>query len=710
MARNIRVYMLARELEVKSKDVLEILQDDLNLDVDNHMMSVNAKVADRVRRIVSGEDEAEAEEEEAPEEAAESEEESPASEEPDSDEAEPADEAEAEPRRRRPDEERRPSRRDGRQQKDAGGARVPATAEKITIDGPVTVGEMAEKLQVESAALIKGLMSLGVMATVNQQLDEDTVDLIAGELGIEVEREPDEPAGSDQRLLEYVQEPEPEQMQSRAPVVTVMGHVDHGKTTLLDTIRHTSVIDDEMGGITQHIGASTVYHHGEPIVFLDTPGHEAFTSMRARGAGVTDIVVLVVGADDGVMPQTIEAIDHAKEADVPIIVAVNKIDVPNAQPDRVRQELAGHELVPEEWGGDTIYVDISALQGDNVDELLDMIVLLAEIEELEADPSKPADGVIVEAELDLRRGPVCTVLIKNGTLHRGDPFVAGAHHGRVRAMFNSVGSEVPEAGPSTPVEVMGSSGVPEAGDLFVVMKKDATARNIAKELQEELREEELRATGPLTLEEFYRREEQKELRIVLKADVQGSLEACTRSLERIDSEEVSVRVIHAGVGAITESDIMLASASDAVVIGFNVRPNPGARRSAEQEGVDVRTYRIIYELLEEVESATRGMLDPEYRERVIGRAEVRETFQVPGGRRVAGLYVREGKVSRRARVRVVRDGRVIHEGSVDSLRRFKDDVREVASGYECGLGIENFNDVEIGDEIEAYVIEEVARE
>jgi len=709
LARNIRVYMLARELEIQSKDVLKILQEELNLDVDNHMMSVNAKVADRIRKIVAGEDEAE----EPPERTGEPETESAGKKE--EGEAREAEQPEAQRTEERTRAQKKDQSRDEaetkqeKQRSTRTGGQAVATKE-IAVDGPLTVGELAEALEVASADMIQKLMSMGIMASVNQQLDEDTIDLIGEELDIRVQRRSPEPTGVDDPLLRYVSEPDPDRLEPRAPVVTVMGHVDHGKTTLLDTIRHTSVIDDEMGGITQHMGASTVYHNDDPIVFLDTPGHEAFTSMRARGAHVTDIVVLVVGADDGVMPQTIEAIDHAKEAGVPIIVAVNKVDVPNAQPDRVRQELAGHELVPEEWGGETIYVDISALQGDNVDELMDMIVLLAEMEELQADPTQPASGVVVEAELDRQRGSVCTVLIQDGTLHRGDPFVAGAHHGRVRAMFNSLGSEVDAAGPSTPVEVMGTSGVPEAGDLFVVMEENAAARDVAKQLQQEMREEELRATGPLSLEEFYRREEQKELRIVLKADVQGSLEACTRSLERIDNDEVSVRVIHGGVGAITESDIMLASASAAVVIGFNVRPNAGARRSAEQEGVDIRTYRIIYELIEEVESATRGMLDPEFRERVIGRAEVRETFQVPGGRRVAGLYVREGNLRRRAKVRVVRDGRVIHEGDVGSLRRFQDDVREVSAGYECGLGVENFNDVEVGDEIEAFVIEEVARE
>ena len=695
MARNVRVYMLARELDVQSKEVLRILQEDLNLDVTNHMTSINNQVADRVRKIVRGED--------APGEP------SPPAEKAPAEAAKPEPQAKAKkvkkkgvsPRRRRPDRRRAPRR----------SLQVPV--EKVILTGSLTVAELAEKLRVEPLQFMQHLISIGIMANINQELDVESAALIISELGVDFEHvEPEEDDGDrgEDVLAEHIDDESADRTMPRAPVVTVMGHVDHGKTTLLDTIRRTSVIEEEMGGITQHIGASTVIHDGKPIVFLDTPGHEAFTAMRARGARVTDIVVLVVAADDGVMPQTIEAIDHAKAAGVPLIVAVNKIELPNAQPDRIRQELTAQEMVPEEWGGETIYVDISALRGDNVDEILDMILLVAEMSELEADPEQRAHGIVVEAELDKGRGAVSTVLIQGGTLRRTDPFVAGIYSGRVRAMFDDRGNPIDEAGPSTPVEVLGASGVPLAGDRFVVVENDAAARDLARTLQQEARQEELQKTTPASLEDFYDDEEShKELRIVLKGDVQGSLEACARALERIENEEVSVRVIHGGVGAINESDIMLASASGAVAIGFNVRPNAGARRSAKEQGVDIRTYRVIYELLEDIEAAITGMLAPQYRERVIGRAEVRDTFQVSGIGRIAGLYVTEGTVQRRAAVRVVRDGRVINEGRIASLRRFQDDVREVASGYECGLGIENFNDVQVGDEIEFWIQEEVPR-
>lgn len=696
MARNIRVYMLARELDIKSKEVLTILQEEMNLEVNNHMTAVNNQVADRVRRIVRGEEDAE--DQETPDEAAEA-----------SDELVEA-KPEPIPDSRRPRDAKKdrqpPDRRDRSRRQPSSGLRVPV--DHVTLSGSITVADLAEKLKVDAMALMQHLVGMGIMANINQELDVESAALIVGELGVDFDYQ-EEPEDEDEVLLEYVDEPDPDQAVPRAPVVTVMGHVDHGKTTLLDTIRHTAIAEREAGGITQHIGASTVHHDGKAIVFLDTPGHEAFTAMRARGAQVTDMVVLIVAADDGVMPQTLEAVDHAKEAGVSMIVAVNKIELPNAQPDRIRQELSGHDLVPEEWGGDTVYVDISALTGDNVDDLLDMIILMAEMEQLTADPTQKVHGVIIEAELDRGRGPVATVLVQAGTLRRGTPFVAGIYSGRVRALFNDRGETIDEAGPSTPVEVLGSSGVPEAGDLFVQMESDSEARSLSQTLQEEAREQELQPLSAVSLEEFYEQEGRKELKIVLKADVHGSLEACARALERIENEEVSVRVIHGGVGAITESDMMLASASDAVVIGFNVRPNARARDSASEQGLDVRTYRVIYELLEDVEAAITGMLAPRYRERTLGRAEVRETFQVSGTGTIAGLYVTEGMIRRRARVRLVRDGRVVHEGRIGSLKRFQDDAREVASGYECGLGLENFNDVHVGDEIEVYVVEEVAR-
>ena len=501
-------------------------------------------------------------------------------------------------------------------------------------------------------------------------------------------------------------------LKERPPVVTIMGHVDHGKTTLLDTIRHTNVTAAEAGGITQHIGAYQVEASGKKITFLDTPGHAAFTTMRARGAQVTDITVLVVAADDGVMPQTIEAINHAKAADVPIIVAVNKIDKPEANPDRVKQQLTEHGLVPEEWGGETIYVPVSALKGEGIDELLEMILLVAEVQELKANPDKRARGVVIEAELDKNRGPVATVLVQNGTLRVGDALVAGNYFGKVRAMINDRGRRVKEATPSTPVEILGLSDVPNAGDPFMVFEDEKQAREIADIRAERQRQKELKVQTRITLDDLYKQIQEgdvKELNIIIKADVQGSAEALRGGLEKIDVEGVKVKIIHSGVGAITESDIILASASNAIVIGFNVRPEPNARAMAEQEKVDLRLHRVIYDVIEEIESAMKGMLDPEYEEKVVGTAEVRQTFKVSKVGTIAGCYVTNGKVVRDGKARLIRDGVVIHEGEVDTLRRFKDDVREVAQGYECGMTLKNFNDIKEGDIIEIYVVEEVER-
>ncbi|GAX90568.1 translation initiation factor IF-2 [Effusibacillus lacus] len=571
----------------------------------------------------------------------------------------------------------------------------------------MTVGELSKLIKREPSEVIKKLLFLGIMATINQEIDTDAIELVANDFGIEVViKEP-----VDEEALDMlIEEADPSKLEERPPIVTIMGHVDHGKTTLLDAIRETNVTAQEAGGITQHIGAYQVEINGKKITFLDTPGHAAFTTMRARGAQVTDITILVVAADDGVMPQTVEAINHAKAANVPIIVAVNKMDKPDANPDRVRQELTEHGLVAEEWGGDTIFVPISAKKKEGLEHLLEMILLVAEMAELKADPSARPRGTVIEAELDKGRGPVATVLVQNGTLKVGDVVVAGKTFGKVRAMVNDRGRRVKEAGPSGPVEILGLNDVPSAGDLFVVYDDERKARALAEKRIAKERQEQLGAQSRVTLEDLYKQIQEgevKELNVIIKADVQGSVEALTGSLEKIDVAGVRVRVIHKGVGAVTESDILLATASNAIVIGFNVRPEPNAARMAESEKVDIRLYRVIYEAIEELESAMKGMLDPEFKEVIQGRVEVRQTFKVSKVGTIAGCYVTDGKITRNSQVRVLRDGIVIFEGKLDSLKRFKDDVREVASGYECGLTVENFNDIKEGDVIEAFVMEAV---
>ncbi|BCU82056.1 translation initiation factor IF-2 [Polycladomyces abyssicola] len=586
---------------------------------------------------------------------------------------------------------------------------APKLPSEIEISGPMTVGEAAKLMRREAADVIRKLMGLGVMATINQEIDTDTITLVAEEYGIKVKVKEE----IDESAFEEIEEIDaPEDLQERPPVVTIMGHVDHGKTTLLDTIRHSNITAGEAGGITQHIGAYQVEANGKKITFLDTPGHAAFTTMRARGAKVTDITVLVVAADDGVMPQTVEAINHAKAADVPIIVAVNKMDKPDANPDRVKQQLMEHGLVPEEWGGDTIFVPVSALKGEGIDELLEMILLVAEVQELKANSNKRARGVVIEAELDKGRGPVATVLVQNGTLRVGDSIVAGNYFGKVRAMVNDRGRRVKAAPPSTPVEILGLQDVPNAGDAFMVFEDEKKARAIAEKRAEKQRQQELRAQSRVTLDDLYKQIQEgevKELNIIIKADVQGSVEALRGALEKIDVEGVRVKIIHSAVGAITESDIILASASNAIIIGFNVRPETNARAAAEQEKVDIRLHRVIYDVIEEIEAAMKGMLDPEYEEKVVGSAEVRQIFKVSRIGTIAGCYVTEGKIVRDGKVRLIRDGIVVHEGEIDTLKRFKDDVREVAQGYECGLTLKNFNDIKEGDVVEVYVIQEVER-
>ncbi|KZZ82811.1 MULTISPECIES: translation initiation factor IF-2 [Bacillaceae] len=580
---------------------------------------------------------------------------------------------------------------------------------KITFTGSLTVGELAQKLYKEPSEIIKKLLMLGVMATINQDLDKDTIELIAGEYGVEVEEE----IHFDVTEFEgYDQVDKEEDHQIRPPVVTIMGHVDHGKTTLLDSIRNTKVTAGEAGGITQHIGAYQIETNGKKITFLDTPGHAAFTTMRARGAQVTDITILVVAADDGVMPQTVEAINHAKAAEVPIIVAVNKMDKPSANPDRVMQELTEHGLVPESWGGETIFVPVSALKGDGIDDLLEMILLVSEVEELKANPKLRATGTVIEAQLDKGRGSVATLLVQNGSLKVGDPIVVGNTFGRVRAMVNDLGRRVKEVGPSAPVEITGLNEVPQAGDQFMVFADEKKARQVGEARSQKQQVEQRSEKSKLSLDDLFEQIKQgdvKDINLIVKADVQGSVEALASALQKIEVEGVKVKIIHTGVGAITEYDIMLASASNGIVIGFNVRPDANAKRAADAEKVDIRLHRIIYKVIEEIESAMKGMLDPEFEEKIIGQVEVRQTFKVSKIGTIAGGYVTDGKITRDSGMRLIREGIVIFEGTVDVLKRFKDDVKEVAQGYECGITIKGYNDIKEGDVIEAYVMQEIER-
>lgn len=694
--KKIRIYELAKELDIESKEIISFL-NELGEEVSSHMSSIEGDVAALIRDHFKPQ-------EEDPVLVVE-------------DDVEEIEQPKVEKiiRRNSPKdvEERDVPKKRSKSKKQKGGRRTEGcrkekqqTKKEITLPETVSVRELADALGINGAELIKELMKIGVMASLAQSIDFDIAAIVAAEFGVEAKPEMDL---AEQVFAEVADDPE--KQVTRPPVVTIMGHVDHGKTTLLDSIRKTRVTATEAGGITQHIGAYQIVYNDNRITFLDTPGHEAFTAMRSRGAKVTDIAILVVAANDGVMPQTVEAINHAKAAGVPIIIAINKVDLPAANPDRVKQELTEHGLVVEEWGGDTIAVEVSALQGEGIDELLDMILLVAEMEDLKADPERPARGTVIEAQLDRGRGPVATVLISSGTLRVGDAFVVGNECGKVRALVNDQGQNVQEAGPAMPVEVLGIDGVPEAGDPFVVVQDEQTARQVASLQQEKQRERDLSRSSRVSLDDLFQRIQEgevKELNLVVKADVHGSAEAVRASLEKLSTDEVKVNIIHQAVGAVSESDVLLAAASNAVIIGFNVRPEPNARRAAERDGVDIRVYRIIYNLLDDVEAAMVGLLDPEYKEQVLGRAEVRQTFKVPGAV-VAGCYVQEGKIVRSAQIRLLRDNVIIHEGQISSLRRFKDDVREVAQGYECGIGIERYNDVKEGDVIEAFTMVKVER-
>ena len=674
-----RVYKIAQELNMTSKELIEKLEE-LDIKVTNHMSSLSMEEAEVIIELLG--DKREEKEENMTK-------------------TEVEDIKHIETIKEQPKQEIEPEEMDFEEEE-------AYDSNAIIIGDTIVVGDLAKKLDIAASEVIMKLIKLGIMANINQEIKFETAEKIALDYDILLEREEKEEEAADI----IIEEDEAEDLKPRPPIVTVMGHVDHGKTSLLDSIRNTRVTDREAGGITQHIGASEVTVNGKKVVFLDTPGHEAFTEMRSRGAKVTDIAILVVAADDGIMPQTIEAINHSKAAGVPIIIAINKIDKPSANIERVRQELSEKGLLVEEWGGDVIDVPVSAKTGENIDTLLEMVLLVAEMEELKANPDRNAVGTVIESNLDKGRGPVATVIISNGTLKVGDPIVAGSSYGKVRAMINDKGKRIKKAPPSTPVEILGLNEVPNAGDQFVVLASDKAARTIAEKRKEKIRDEQMKASSKISLEDLFEKMqhgELKELNIIVKADVQGSVEAVRQSIEKLTNEEVSVRVIHGGVGAITESDIMLASASNAIVIGFNVRPSTGANTLVEREKVDMRTYRIIYEAIEDIEKAMKGMLDPEYVEEELGKAEIRLPFKVPNAGMVAGSYVISGKILRNAKARLVRDGIVVYDGTIDSLRRFKDDVKEVATGYECGIGLTNFNDIKEGDIIEAYVIKEVER-
>ncbi|MCF8000893.1 MAG: translation initiation factor IF-2 [Halanaerobiales bacterium] len=674
----IRVYKLADELEMESKELIDIL-NNLGIEVSSHMSTVEDDTAKLVREMVEEEKREQSEETEEIEETKNEQETQEVSEEPETKEEEIEEKDET---------------------------------DYVAVNEGITIRELADEMDISANNIIKEMMQLGIMTNVNYSLDEDEIEILKEELGLEVKvtDEVEEEENTELQLEEIVDKPE--DLEPRPPIVTVMGHVDHGKTTLLDHIRKARVAEGEAGGITQHIGAYQAEYNNNKITFIDTPGHEAFTAMRARGAQLTDIVILVVAADDGIMPQTIEAINHAQAAGIPMIVAINKIDKANAQPDRVKQELTEHGLVPEEWGGETICVPISALKGENIEELLEMVNLVAELEELQANPNRVADGVIIESELDRGRGPIATVLVKNGTLKIGDYIIAGSITGRVRALLDEHGERVEKAAPGTPVIVLGFNDVPSAGDYLRVMEDERKAKELADKRQDKKKEERLQKDTKVSLEDLYRNIQEgeiKELNVIIKADVQGSIAALESSLMNIKSDEVSVNVIHTGVGSINETDVNLASASNAIIIGFNVRPGTNARKAAEKEKVEIKTYRVIYKVIEDIRDAMSGLLEPEYKEQVVGRVEVRETFKVPDVGIIAGAYVKEGEVNRNDYVRLIRNGVVKHEGNISSLKRFEDDVREVKEGYECGIGIEDYNDVKVGDILEIYRYKEIER-
>ena len=680
----IRVYELAKELNVSSKDLINLLMEEFGVEVKNHMSVIEDEDATLIKELLGDTSDSEGKKslvDEYEEELAES--------------------------------LNKGVRKKKKTKKELEQEEVERNAEAacgvIEIGETITVKELCEKLGKPTNDVIKNLIFLGVMAGVNQEIDFSTAEKLCEKYEVLVEKKEE---GTELEAFEEETDVVEENLVKRPPIVTIMGHVDHGKTSLLDAIRHAKVTASEAGGITQHIGAYTVSLNGEKITFLDTPGHEAFTAMRARGAQVTDIVILVVAADDGIMPQTKEAINHCKAAEVPMIVAINKIDRPGANVDRVKQELTEHGLVSEDWGGDTICVPVSAKTGENLESLLEMVLLTAEMQELQADPNRKAKGTVIEAKLDKGRGAVASLLIQNGTLNVGDSILVGSTYGRIRAMFDDRGKKIKSAGPSIPVEILGLSEVPAAGDRFIVCKDEKTARNMAEVRKQKIKADSHQASNRVSLEDLYSQIQEgkvKELAIVVKADVQGSVEAIRQSLEKLSTDDVKVRVIHGAVGAITETDVTLAAASNALVIGFNVRPDSNATVQSEKENIEIKTYRIIYDAIEDVKSAMIGMLDPEYKEVINGKAEVRMTYKISNVGTIAGCYVIDGKIVRNSEVRVIRDGIVIFESTLASLKRFKDDAKEVAKGYECGLSVEKFNDLKEGDIIESFTMEAIKR-
>lgn len=687
----IRVYELAKELNISSKKLIEMLMEEFNVEVKNHMSVIEDEDAELIKEFLTGVDTEELKD--------------------DNDDKKKSIVDEYEDILS--EEVNKGNKKKKKTKKQIAAEKAKAEQEFaentiLEIGETITVKELADMLKKPYADVIKNLMFLGIMAAVNQEIDYNTAEKLCEKYEIMCEKKEE---SSELETLN-VEEEDDENLVKRPPIVTVMGHVDHGKTSLLDAIRKTKVIDSEAGGITQHIGAYTVTINGEKITFLDTPGHEAFTAMRARGAQITDIVILVVAADDGIMPQTKEAISHCKAANVPIVVAINKIDKPGANIDRVKQELTEYGLVSEDWGGDTICVPVSAKKGINLDQLLEMVLLTAEMLELKANPNRKAMGTVIEAKLDKGRGAVASLLVQSGTLSVGDSILVGSTYGRIRAMFNDDGKKIKSAGPSMPVEILGLSEVPAAGDRFNEVRDEKTARDMAEKRKEKLKIETLNSNHRVSLEDLYnqiREGKVKELAIIVKADVQGSVEAIKQSLEKLSTDDVKVRVIHGGVGAITETDVTLATASNAIIIGFNVRPDSNASALAEKEEVEIKTYRIIYDAIEDVKSAMIGMLEPEYREVILGKAEIRETYKISNVGTIAGCYVLDGKIVRNSEVRIIREGVVVFEGVLASLKRFKDDVKEVASGYECGLSVDRFNDIKVGDIIEAFKMEAIIR-
>lgn len=673
----IRVYELAKELRVPSKVLINVLMDEFGVEVKNHMSVIEDEDAALIKELLAG--------------------------------SEANSELVAEYEAELAEEVNNAAKKKKKRKKCSEDDNLEQDVEVIEIGKTITVKELAEKLNKPVNDVIKTLIFTGVMAAINQEIDFETAEKVAEKYEVAVYEKEEE-----NTLEEFEEETdvEEENLAKRPPIITVMGHVDHGKTSLLDAIRKSKVTSTEAGGITQHIGAYTVEVNGETLTFLDTPGHEAFTAMRARGAQITDVVILVVAADDGIMPQTVEAINHCKAANVPMIVAINKMDREGANPDRVKQELTEHGLVVEDWGGDIIAVPVSAKTRENIDTLLEMVLLTSEMQELKADAGRKAKGTVVEAKLDKGRGAVATLLVQNGTLHMGDSIIVGSTYGRIRAMFDDSGKKIKSAGPSIPVEVLGLSEVPAAGDRFTVVKDEKTARNMAEARKEKIRQESFATSHRVSLEDLYSQIKEgsvKELSVIVKADVQGSVEAIKASLEKLSTDDVKVRVIHGAVGAISETDITLAAASNAIVIGFNVRPDNNAVAASERDGVEVKTYRVIYDAIEDIKSAMIGMLDPEYKEVVLGTAEIRATYKISNVGTIAGGYVLTGKLVRNADVRVIREGIVIFESKLASLKRFKDDVKEVNAGYECGFSVEKFNDIKEGDIIEAYTMEAVQR-